>query len=180
MTLAEFDRLNEDEKRDLLQRCCGSSAWVEKMLSSFPVDDLENLYIKAESKWNDCKEEDWFEAFEHHPKIGDINFLKKKFENTAQWAKGEQSGVNETSPQVLEALAEGNSAYEDKFGYIFIVCATGKSAEEMLRILNLRLQNNPEDELRIAAAEQNKIIKIRLEKLFTNTTPHESTDNTHT
>ncbi|HEX8331635.1 MAG TPA: 2-oxo-4-hydroxy-4-carboxy-5-ureidoimidazoline decarboxylase [Segetibacter sp.] len=166
MTLAEFHSLNDEEKKELLQRCCGSSAWVDKMLAAFPVEDLEDLFIKAENKWKDCKKEDWLEAFEHHPKIGDINSLKAKFANTAKWAEGEQSGVNETSQQVLEALAEGNKAYEDKFGYIFIVCATGKSAEEMLRILTLRLQNDPEDELRIAVAEQNKITKIRLEKLF--------------
>jgi 2-oxo-4-hydroxy-4-carboxy-5-ureidoimidazoline decarboxylase len=167
MTLAEFYNLTDDEKKELLQRCCGSSAWVNKMLSALPAEDLEDLFIKAESKWNECKEEDWLEAFEHHPKIGDINSIRKKFENTAQWAKGEQSGVNETSPQVLESLADGNKAYEEKFGYIFIVYATGKSAEEMLRILNLRLGNVPEDEIRIAASEQMKITKLRLEKLFT-------------
>jgi len=166
MNLQEFKLLNEVEKKELLQRCCGSSAWVNKMVAAFPVEDLDDLYIKAENKWKDCQEEDWLEAFKHHPKIGDINSLKEKFANTSKWAEGEQSGVNYSSQHILEALAEGNKAYEDKFGYLFIVCATGKSAEEMLRILNLRLQNNPVDELRIAAAEQNKITRLRLQKLF--------------
>ncbi len=167
MTLSEFNKLSNNEQKELLEKCCGSSAWVMNMLSGFPAKDLEELFSKAQENWNGCKEDDYLEAFEHHPKIGDINSLKKKFENTAQWAQGEQAAVQETSDEVLQALAEGNKAYEDKFGYIFIVSATGKSAEEMLEILQKRLQNTPEEELEIAAAEQSKIIKIRLEKIFT-------------
>ncbi len=136
------------------------------MLPFFPADDLVELLEDAEEQWFLCSEADWKEAFAHHPKIGDVESLKKKFASTAQWASGEQSGVNNASAQTMEALAEGNKKYEEKFGYIFIVCATGKSAEEMLAILQNRLQNNPEVEIEIAADEQNKITKLRIEKLL--------------
>ena len=136
------------------------------MLPFFPADDLVELLEDAEEQWFKCSEEDWKEAFAHHPKIGDIDSLKKKFASTAKWASAEQSGVNTASENTIEALAEGNKKYEDKFGYIFIVCATGKSAEEMLGILESRLQNDPKEEIEIAADEQNKITKLRLEKLL--------------
>lgn len=90
----------------------------------------------------------------------------KRFASTAQWASGEQSGVNAAKSETIQALAEGNHLYEEKFGYIFIVCATGKSAAEMLAILQTRLNNEPADEIKIAAAEQNKITKLRLQKLL--------------
>ena len=135
------------------------------MDSLFPFPDEESLFIESEKIWFACNENDWKEAFTHHPKIGDIDSLKKKFGSTAQWASGEQSGVNVAAHDILEALAAGNEMYEKKFGYIFIVCATGKSAEEMLGILQARLRNSPETEIEVAADEQNKITKLRLEKL---------------
>ncbi|MDB5246630.1 MAG: uraD [Segetibacter sp.] len=131
-----------------------------------PFKDLVDLEETAEEKWRECIELDWLEAFQHHPKIGDINSLKKKFASTAHLASNEQSSVNIASEKILEELAKGNEAYEKKFGYIFIVCATGKSAEEMLNILRSRLPNSAADEIEIAAEEQIKITKLRLEKLF--------------
>jgi 2-oxo-4-hydroxy-4-carboxy-5-ureidoimidazoline decarboxylase len=166
MTIAEFDHLNIEEKKKLLYQCCGSTVWVEKMLTVPPIDDLIELFEDAEEKWYECSEKDWKEAFSNHPKIGDIESLKKKFASTAQWASGEQAGVNTATEKILEKLAEGNKLYEDKFGYIFIICATGKPAEEMLKNLEERLTNDPEDEIKIAAGEQNKITQLRLEKLL--------------
>jgi 2-oxo-4-hydroxy-4-carboxy-5-ureidoimidazoline decarboxylase len=166
MTIAEFDHLPIGQKRDLLQKCCGSKAWIDKMIAAPPLEDLVDLVETAEEKWWECSEKDWLEAFEHHPKIGDINSLKEKYYNTVAWASNEQSGVDSASDEILQALANGNDDYEQKFGYIFIVCATGKSAGEMLEILQGRLPNNPEDEIKIAADEQLKITKLRLEKLF--------------
>ena len=166
MTIAEFDRLNVEKKRELLTQCCGSSAWVEKMIAEPPAEDLVDLEEIAEEKWWQCSQQDWLEAFEHHPKIGDINSLKEKFANTANWASNEQSAVNAASDDVIAELAKGNEEYEKKFGFIFIVCATGKSADEMLSILKSRLSNNREEEIQIAAEEQLKITKLRLEKLF--------------
>ena len=167
MTIAEFDHLPDDEKEMLLRQCCGSSAWIKKMLSVLPAEDLIDLFEDAEEKWYECNEADWKEAFSHHPKIGDMRALKEKFASTANWAGEEQSSINKASEQVLQSLAEGNKLYEEKFGYIFIVCATGRSPEEMLGLLTARLHNSREDEIKIAMEEQNKITKLRLEKLFT-------------
>lgn len=167
MTIAEFDHFTNDEKRTLLRQCCGSSAWIEKMLAVLPAEDLVDLFEDAEEKWYECNESDWKEAFSHHPRIGDIHSLKEKFASTANWAGDEQSSVKKASEQVIQSLAEGNKLYEEKFGYIFIVCATGRSAEEMLGMLTARLHNSPAEEIRIAMEEQNKITKLRLEKLFT-------------
>lgn len=165
MTLHELNTLPKQQLKEELLKCCGSSEWANKMLPFFPADDLVELLEDAEEQWYKCNEDDWKEAFTHHPKIGDIDSLKKKFASTATWASGEQSGVSSATQQTLEALAKGNEAYEKKFGYIFIVCATGKTADEMLALLSARLKNNPKDEIAIAADEQNKITKLRLEKL---------------
>jgi len=166
MTIAAFDHLGITEKRALLYSCCGSNTWVNNMLSALPAEDLVDLLEIAEEQWYLCHEPDWQEAFSQHPKIGDIETLKEKFAATAQWTEGEQASVKEASQQTLQQLAEGNQAYEQRYGYLFIVCATGKSADEMLLLLQQRLYNTPEVEIQIAMEEQLKITKLRLEKLF--------------
>ena len=166
MTLHELNILPKDQLKQELFKCCGSNAWVDKMLPFFPADDMVELINDAEDQWYECSEADWLEAFTHHPKIGDVESLKKKFAATAQWASGEQGAVAEASEETLKALAEGNEAYEKKFGFIFIVCATGKSAEEMLQLLQARLPNEKEEEIKIAMDEQNKITQLRLQKLL--------------
>jgi 2-oxo-4-hydroxy-4-carboxy-5-ureidoimidazoline decarboxylase len=166
MTIAEFDHLSTEKQKELLKQCCGSSKWVNKMLTVFPVEDLVELLEAAEEKWYECSEEDWKEAFEHHPKIGDLNSLKQKYTATKTWAEGEQAGVTTASEDVLKDLEESNKLYEKKFDYFFIVCATGKSAEEMLSMLRSRLNNTADEEIKITAAEQNKITKLKLENYF--------------
>lgn len=166
MTLHKLNTLPRQQLIEDLTKCCGSSSWVNKMLPFIPADDMIELLEDAEEQWWQCSEEDWKEAFSHHPKIGDVESLTRKFASTAQWASGEQSGVNVASKETIEALAESNRLYEVKFGYIFIVCATGKSAQEMLMLLRSRLKNKPEEEILIAADEQNKITKLRIEKLL--------------
>lgn len=166
MTLAELNSLPPAALKEALAKCCGATAWVTQMAAVFPVKDKQELLEAAEHTWFMCSESDWREAFTHHPKIGDISALREKFASTSQWAEGEQSSVRHTSEQVLQALAQGNAQYEQKFGYIFIVCATGKRAEEMLALLEARIHNDPADEIKIAMGEQNKITKIRLEKLL--------------
>lgn len=166
MTVAEFDHLDIAEKKALLHSCCGSDTWVNNMLAALPAEDLVDLLEITEEQWNLCHESDWQEAFSHHPRIGDIESLKEKFAATAQWAEDEQASVKEASEQTLQQLANGNQAYEQRFGYIFIVCASGKSADDMLQLLQQRLYNNPEVEIQIAMEEQLKITKLRLEKLF--------------
>lgn len=166
MTLHELNTLNKQQLIEELTKCCGSSSWVSKMLPFIPADDMIELLEDAEEQWYKCSGDDWKEAFSHHPRIGDVESLTRKFASTADWASGEQSGVNVAPKETIEALAEGNRLYEEKFGYIFIVCATGKSAGEMLAILQSRLPNKPEVEIDIAADEQNKITKLRLQKLL--------------
>lgn len=166
MTLEKINTLTPRDAVTLFRQCCGSLRWAQKMQARRPFGDVHELFSVAEEVWNTLTSEDWKEAFFHHPKIGDIKELRKKFAATAQWAEGEQAGVRESSEKVLKALAEGNNLYEAKFGYIFIVCATGKSAEEMLALLNTRLNNVPHEEIGIAAGEQAKITRIRLEKLL--------------
>ena len=166
MTIAEFDRLPEGEKKELLQMCCGSSAWIKKMLTILPVDNLADLLEFAEEEWYDCNPADWLEAFQSHIKIGDVASLKKNKARNADWPLLEQQGVLNSPPDVLEELAKANEMYEENFGYNYIVMATGKSAAMMIEDLLKRLDNDPRDELLIAADEQNKITQLRLQKLF--------------
>ena len=166
MTIHDLNTLPGDELKNALFNCCGSTAWVNKMLPLFPMEELVELLDFAEEQWFACSEADWLEAFSHHPKIGDTAALQKRFPATAQWANGEQQGVNSARQQTVQDLAAANHEYEEKFGFIFIISATGKSAEEMLNILKSRLPNEHGAEIRIAAEEQNKITLIRLQKLL--------------
>jgi 2-oxo-4-hydroxy-4-carboxy-5-ureidoimidazoline decarboxylase len=167
MTLAEINNLPKPALAEALQTCCGSTAWVESMFAAFPVADEAILLNQATTQWDQLHETDWREAFSHHPKIGsDVEALRQKFASTSTWAEGEQAAVKQASQETLEALATGNEDYERRFGYIFIVCATGKTAAEMLALLQARLPNPPAAEILIAAGEQDKITRIRLEKLL--------------
>ena len=166
MTLTELNQIGPAQLREEFMKCCGCTSWAEKMVASVPFQNREEVFEKSDLFWNETKAEDWLEAFLHHPKIGDLKSLEKKFASTSKLAGSEQASVHSASQKTLEDLAAGNDAYENKFGFIFIVCATGKSAGEMLELLNNRMHNNKETELRIAAAEQNKITRLRLEKLL--------------
>ncbi|MEJ7586369.1 MAG: 2-oxo-4-hydroxy-4-carboxy-5-ureidoimidazoline decarboxylase [Ferruginibacter sp.] len=167
MTFHELNLLPPGELKQHLFNCCGSTAWVNKMLPFFPMEDLVELLVDAEEQWYSCKEEDWREAFARHPAIGDTASLEKNPGAAAQWAMAEQSGLNTASNETVCGMATGNDAYLRKFGYIFIVSATGKTAEELLASLQQRLTNSPEEEIKIAADEQNKITQIRLQKSIT-------------
>jgi len=149
-----------------LETCCGSRRWVLGMLERRPFKGVQHVLDVADQVWARLAAHDWKEAFSYHPKIGDVKSLREKFASTRAWTTGEQSGVHTASAETLKNLVEGNAQYEKNFGYIFIVCATGKSAEEMLRIQQTRLRNTAESELLIAAAEQSKITRLRLEKLL--------------
>jgi 2-oxo-4-hydroxy-4-carboxy-5-ureidoimidazoline decarboxylase len=166
MNLEELNNSPAKEAFNELIRCCGSRRWAERLLARRPFGSREQLLSVSDQIWHGLEKDDFLEAFSHHPKIGDVDSLRKKFADTATWAEGEQKGVQGASEQTIRALADGNAAYEQKFGYIFIVCATGKTAEEMLGLLTARLDNQAERELGVAMAEQNKITHIRLEKLL--------------
>lgn len=131
------------------------------MMNAFPFRSAGMFLEKATKAWYDeCDGKDWRESFTHHPKIGDKKSLAEKF------AGKEQAGVASATEEITEALGRSNEEYEKRFGFIFIVCATGKSATEMLRLLTSRLSNTRDDELRIAMGEQHKITLIRFGKLF--------------
>jgi 2-oxo-4-hydroxy-4-carboxy-5-ureidoimidazoline decarboxylase len=166
MTLADLNAFSPAVRAEALATCCGAAAWVATLNAQFPFASAAALYEAAERAWYNLGEADWREAFAHHPKIGDVQALKEKFASTATWAAGEQGAVQQASAATLEALAAGNEAYEQKFGYIFIVCATGKSAAEMLTLLQARLPHEPGQELTIATGEQANITRLRLEKLL--------------
>lgn len=168
-TPSRFERFNNrplPEVRADLERCCGSSEWVEQMLQFYPFQNTQQVLLLAEQIADQLNESDWLEAFSHHPQIGDLESLKQKFASTAAIASAEQAGSATASDATLKELAEYNQQYFEKFGFIFIVCATGKSADEMLTLLKQRIHHDPETELRIAAAEQRKITRLRLEKLI--------------
>jgi 2-oxo-4-hydroxy-4-carboxy-5-ureidoimidazoline decarboxylase len=162
--LQRIDKASEEDARAFLSTCCGSSRWVERMLERRPFLSVDNLLSVARAEWFALTPHDWREAFQHHPKIGDRESLRARFPATAQLSAAEQHGVTGASEAVLEGLAEANQAYESRFGYIFIVCATGKTAEEMLALLRQRLSNDPQAELLIAAEEQAKITALRLQR----------------
>ena len=166
MTIDELNALPPADAVRALQTCCGATRWAQAMAAKRPFASKAEALAAADAIWATMAREDILEAFQHHPKIGDIDSLRKKFASTAAWASGEQSGVNRADEATIQGLAKGNADYEARYGYIFIVCATGKSAAEMLGILRSRLNNDPADELRIAAGEQQKITRIRLEKLL--------------
>ena len=148
--------------RRLLHACCGSSAWVERMLLRRPFHDAAGMIAAARDEWLALSPAEWREAFAHHPKIGDLDAMRQRFAATHQLSEKEQAGAGTAPDDVLAALAEGNRLYEQKFGYIFIVCATGRSAAEMLSLLRERLANDAAKEIRIAAEEQARITSIRL------------------
>ncbi|HXC04072.1 MAG TPA: 2-oxo-4-hydroxy-4-carboxy-5-ureidoimidazoline decarboxylase [Bacteroidia bacterium] len=166
MTLQELNTSDSAGCQAELFKCCGSSNWARQLCALRPFQTKEDLLQQSDRIWNACTDADAMEAFSHHPPIGDLKNLEKKFADTKEWAGGEQAGVNAAGKETLQALAEGNALYEKRFGYIFIVCASGKSAQEMLDLLTARLHNNAETERMIARAEQNKITHLRIHKLL--------------
>jgi len=162
----DFNALSTTEAIKTLMQCNTSERWCQQMEQARPFSDLEHLKQTANTLWQQASEADLLQAFEGHPEIGDVSTLRDKYKNTATTAGHEQSGVNHASEATLTAFAKGNQDYKQKFGFIFIVCATGKTADEMLALLLDRLPNNREKELENSAKEQGKITQIRLEKLF--------------
>jgi 2-oxo-4-hydroxy-4-carboxy-5-ureidoimidazoline decarboxylase len=163
---SKLNAASELQARQMLQRCCGASRWVDGMLARRPYASDDEVMAAADDVWAGVEEPDVLEAFGHHPEIGaSLDALREKFASTASWSAGEQSSVAAADEATLVRLRDGNVRYREKFGFIFIVCATGKSAQEMLALLEARLPNARDEELRIAAGEQGKITRLRLAKL---------------
>jgi len=136
------------------------------MVGDRPYVDAAALFHHADHNWSRLEEHDLLEAFAGHPKIGDIESLQKKYSASKALAENEQLGVSIANESTLKKLLKDNRVYEEKFGFIFIICATGKSATQMLQLLRQRLKNNRDTELKNAAIEQHKIFRLRLEKLI--------------
>jgi allantoicase len=154
--LGTKNNIDEQSRREELIGCCGSKAWASAVAARAPYPDVASLMSTADQVWNKLDKDDWLEAFAAHPKIG--------ASKASGWAKDEQAGASSASEAAQQELATLNEDYEKRFGYIYIVCATGKSADEMLSILRSRVGNDPDHELQIAAEEQRKITRLRLEK----------------
>jgi len=159
MTLDELNRLDSSAAASTFMRCCGATAWAAAMAAARPFRSLDAMRERAGEIWASLGRRDWLEAFAAHPKIGERRA-------GAAWSTAEQSGMASATDDVTTGLAARNREYERRFGYIFIVCATGRSAGEMLALLDARITNDPDRELAIAAEEQRRITALRLAKLL--------------
>ena len=159
MTLGELNELDPARAEAEFRRCCGSGRWARTMAGARPFASLEAMVDAGDACWAALAPEDWLEAFDAHPRIGEQKHV-------SGWSSEEQAGMASAADEVRARLAALNAAYRSRFGYIFIVCATGRSPAEMLLMLDARLSNSPAIELRIAAEEQRKITGLRLAKLI--------------
>ena len=166
MNFSDFQVLPIEQAEEVLLLCCGSQNWANKMAQLRPFQSMEEVHNTAVRIWESLQVQEWLEAFAHHPRIGDRQALAARFASTRNWSANEQAGVAVAEEEVLDRLALGNEEYSRRFGYVFLVCATGKSALEMLNLLEARINNSPEEELQIAQQEQQKIMLLRLDKMF--------------
>jgi allantoicase len=167
--LTGIERLNQMPRAQAakaLQDCCGSKKWVEQVLARRPFCDAAGLFDASDDAWENLKRKDWLAAFRAHPAIGGTKAAARQTETARRWSTGEQSVVQKASPDTLVVLAAANQAYQATFGHVFLICASGKTSDEILKALQQRLANDPQVELRIAADEQKKITRLRLEKLL--------------
>jgi len=149
----------------LIADCCGSSRWVTAMLSRRPFGTIDRLLAASTEVWYSLDSDDWLEAFAHHPRIGERASDRPQGVQGAAWSEAEQAGVERARDTTRDALVKTNRAYEQRFGFIYIVCASGRSADEMLEMANQRMQHGLSQEIVVAAAEQHAITQRRLAKL---------------
>lgn len=161
-----LNALTPVEAANELLKCCGSKRWAKRMVSDMPFYNLHQLFSRADSVWWSLGEKDWLEAFSSHPKIGEKEAAHVQSPEAARWSEQEQAATQAATQEMLVELRALNHAYEERFGFIFIVCATGKTTEEMLALIKERLLNDYKTELRIAAEEQRRITHLRLRKLL--------------
>jgi 2-oxo-4-hydroxy-4-carboxy-5-ureidoimidazoline decarboxylase len=164
---AKLDRWNALPAQEAVGEilpCCGSDMWAAGMVSRRPIQDEISLLTVADEIWADLEERAWLEAFRSHPRIGDSCAAKTVAPQSSSWSAREQEKAASGDETLMTELRNGNLAYEKKFGRIFIVCAMGKSAGEILEILRHRLDNDEATELQLASEEQRKIMQLRLKK----------------
>jgi len=162
--LARWNRLSAEEAEKEIVACCGSRVWARRMASRRPILDETLLLSASDEVWRSLSEQDWMEAFESHPRIGESHPTPSGDRRAVAWSANEQRNVAREIGTVKAALAEGNREYEQRFGRIFIVCATGKTGSEILEILRSRLHNDRATEMREAAEQQRQITRLRLRK----------------
>ncbi|MEO5588283.1 MAG: 2-oxo-4-hydroxy-4-carboxy-5-ureidoimidazoline decarboxylase [Gemmatimonadaceae bacterium] len=165
ISVGDLDDLPESEAAEVLRSCCGAPRWVNGMVNLRPFRTLDSLLASADDVWAACGERDWRDAFAHHPRIGGEHSDAGQNDQARQWSSSEQSGAAGSGLPVKAELAQVNRDYENRFGHIYIVCATGRTADEMLAIARKRLENDAVTELRTAAEEQRRITALRLKKL---------------
>lgn len=161
--LDAFNGADNDAALASLMSCCAAHRWALSVATLRPFKDEETLFMIADFIWDKMQEPDWMEAFRAHPRIGERKPVEASTQSKA-WSSQEQAVVHDSHAEILAELAAGNLRYEKQFGFTYIVCATGKSTEEMLAILQSRLANDRQTELREAAEQQRKITQIRLRK----------------
>jgi OHCU decarboxylase len=136
------------------------------MVQQKPFPDLAYALDTADKTWAALDRKDWLEAFRYHPPIGEKRAQESQSETARKWSTAEQSAAQQGSPEKLAALAAANAAYHAKFGHVFLICASGKTSEDILGNLQQRMKNDPQTELSLAAEEHRKITRLRLEKLL--------------
>ncbi len=164
--LRQLNTMDDQDLRAVLADFCAAPAWIERIQASRPFAAPAAVLTAADTAAEAVGPDDWREAFRHHPPIGERTSERRQSEAAQSLSEREQAGAQHASSSDLAALAQGNRAYQDRFGYVFIVCATGKTVPEMLAMLRDRLTNDPDTELRIAAGEQRRITRLRLERLL--------------
>ena len=164
--MVRFNELPAAQASKALLDCCGSHAWVAAMMARRPYQSEEDFFVAADAIWSGLSRRDWLEAFRHHPAIGGAKAAAKQSAKAKKWSEGEQSIAQQAQADTLTEMAEANFEYQAKFGYVFLICATGKTADEILASLRKRMPNDSKTELRVAAEEQRKITRLRLEKLL--------------
>lgn len=166
MTVDELNALPHDRAAELFTACCGAHRWVFEMIRRRPYSSVDDVIDVANEAWRATTERDWREAFDHHPRIGESRSATQTDRQAASWSAGEQSGAVSADANAKRELAAVNAEYEARFGHIYLVCASGRSADELLAIARSRLGNDAETELRVAAEEQRQIMELRLQKLL--------------
>jgi OHCU decarboxylase len=164
--IARLDALPPAEAERELLDCCGAPAWARRMAAARPFGDRESLRVAAAAAFDALEPADWLAALEAHPRIGGSPESGRQSGRAEGWSGDEQARAAGGAAGVREALARGNRRYEERFGHRYVVCASGRSAEELLSLLERRLGNDPEAELAVAAAEQRRITALRLERLL--------------
>jgi 2-oxo-4-hydroxy-4-carboxy-5-ureidoimidazoline decarboxylase len=162
--LARWHTLPPREAVAEILSCCGSPAWARKLTAMRPFANEQKLFDAADECWQGLPPSDWLEAFRSHPRIGEQHSQNKTTATSAAWSKSEQSQMKDADAAILMRMREGHREYEERFGRIFIVCASGKKPAELLRILEQRLKNDPAQELLESAAQQKQIMQLRLRR----------------